>query len=107
MSNEPTEITHQGAKIWLNSEGKWHSYNDHPAVIWPSGDYWWFRDGHSHRDNNLPAMVRLDGMCTWYINGNYIKSQYCTDEEIEEFKKPYYLQRESKIKFNRFEKLIK
>ena len=130
MSDEPTEIDSNGTRIWRNSEGEihrdsnvpariWtdgtlfyyqngliHRNGDLPAVIHPDGHCQWWQNGDWHRDYDLPAKIYSDGRCEWWINGKFIKRKKCIKEEIEEYKKPHYLQRNN-VKFNRFEKIIK
>lgn len=130
ISNEPTKILSNDTKIWENSEGQWHRDGDKPAVItpggrcewwidgkrhrdddlpaiiWPEGAYAWYQNNRRHRDHDLPAMISIDDYCSWWQNGRLIKDKYCTKKEIEEFKKPYHLQRKN-IQFDRFESLIK
>ena len=108
MSDEPTIIDGVGTKIWKNSNDKFHRDNDLPAIIASRGYCQWYQNGKWHRDNDLPAEIFPNGYCARYKNDKFIKKRICTQEEIEEFKKPYYLQKPKKnIKFNRFERLIK
>ena len=83
MSDEPTEITEDGIQIWRNSKGR------------------------RHRDYDLPAKIYSDGRCEWWVNGEFIKRTKCTKKEIEEYKKPHYLQRQRNIRSDRFKNLIK
>ena len=108
MNDEPTRINKWGNKIWKNSEGKLHRDGDLPAFITYDGKgYCWYRNGNFHRDHNLPAEIHFDNFCRWWINGVIIKDKYCTQEEAEEYRKPYYFQKLKKTEFNRFERLIK
>ena len=105
MSNEPTKIDEKGNKFWLNSRGQTHRDNDLPAIIRPDGYHVWYQNNQWHRDNDLPAKIWPNGMCEWWINGRFIKEKQCTKEEIEGYKKSYYLKKA--LKANRFENLIK
>ena len=107
MSDEPTEIRSDGTQIWKNNKGQRHCDNDLPAVIWPNGDCVWYQNDKRHRDNDLPAAIWADGRCDWWVDGKLIKVKHCTKKQIEQFKKPYYLQRKHDISFNRFKNLIK
>ena len=107
MSNEPIEINDKGSKIWRNSKGQFHRDNDLPAVVRIDGTCAWFQNNQYHRDNDLPAIIYPGGTCSWYENDLFIMSRKCTSEEIEQYKKPYYLQKSKKIQFSRFENLIK
>ena len=89
MNDEPTEIDEYGAKIWKNSEGQIHRDGDLPAIIESDGYCAWYQNGLRHRDNNLPAVIWPDNFCDWYIHGVCIKFEDYTQEEVEEFKKPY------------------
>ena len=130
MREKPT-VTEWWIKTWKNSEGQYHQDNDLPAIIqsngyyewcingklhrdndlpariWTDGGYQWWQNNECHRDHDLPAVIGPDGSCSWYQHSEKIKEKYCTQEEIEQYKKPYYQQKKLKIKFNRFEKLIK
>ena len=108
MNDVPTEIWSDGTKIWKNSEGQVHREYDLPAAIFLDGYCAWYKNSKLHRDNDLPAVVGANCLCEWWIDGEFIKDKQCTKNLIEEYKKPYYLQRiKRKTKFNRFEKLIK
>ena len=90
MSNKPTEINEFGTQIWRNSEGEIHRDGDLPAWIGIGGPYIYYQNGKKHRENNLPAEIYFTGDCYWYYHGQWI--DYGSDfsnEEIEEFKKPY------------------
>jgi hypothetical protein len=53
--------------------GKFHSFNDQPAVIWTNGTKWWYQHGKLHRDNDQPAVIHVDGLKLWYQHGTRIK----------------------------------
>ena len=89
MSIEPTEINEYGVKTWKNKFGQIHRGGDLPAIIWRNGACEWVRNGKNHRDHNLPATIGVNGFCQWFQNGKRIKCNYCTPEEIKQFKKPY------------------
>jgi hypothetical protein len=49
--------------------GKWHSFNDMPAIIYNNGTRGWLRHGVIHRDNDQPAIIYSNGTREWYQNG--------------------------------------
>ena len=107
MSDKLIEINEYGTQCWKNSKGQFHRDGDLPAIVYSDGGCEWFKNNNHHRDYDLPAKIYTDGRCEWYQNGRWIKIRQCTPEEVERYKKPYYLQRKQDIQFNRFEKLIK
>jgi len=52
--------------------GKLHSYNDLPAIIYPDGTQFWYQNGELHRLDG-PAIIYPDGTQLWYQNGEEIK----------------------------------
>jgi antitoxin component YwqK of YwqJK toxin-antitoxin module len=78
-------------------QGKLHSFNDHPAIIWDNGSKawyhhgklhrdndkqaevqkylgkFWYRHGKLHRDNDQPAIIYRDQVKEWYQHGTLIK----------------------------------
>jgi hypothetical protein len=55
--------------ILTTLDGKYHSFNDQPAIIWKDGTKFWLKNGEIHRENDLPAAIYSDGSKEWYING--------------------------------------
>ena len=49
--------------------GKEHSYNDAPAIIYTSGTEEWYKEGKRHRENDKPAVIYPDGKKAWYFEG--------------------------------------
>jgi hypothetical protein len=49
--------------------GKFHSFNDQPAIIWTNGTKWWYYHGEIHRDNDQPAIINSGGTKMWYQHG--------------------------------------
>lgn len=50
--------------------GKRHSENDLPAVVYHEGSKAWYKDGKLHRENDLPALeYAVEGYKAWYKNG--------------------------------------
>jgi len=52
----------------VNSEGKHHSFDDKPAIIYASGTKLWYQNGERHRMKG-PAIERSGGDKVWYLNG--------------------------------------
>ena len=63
----PTYINDIG-KFW-HKNGKFHSYNDEPAIIYKNGDLEWYKDGNFHRDGDKPAIIRKNGDMIYCKNG--------------------------------------
>lgn len=68
----PAVIRHNYIKIWFRN-GKKHRDNDLPAIIWNNGTrHWyqyWYQHGQRHRDNDLPAVIYVSGKQVWYKHG--------------------------------------
>ena len=62
-----------GNKHLLDENQKRHSYNDLPAMVYPSGHKRWYKHGQLHRDNDLPAIIHSNGTKQYWINGERIK----------------------------------
>jgi hypothetical protein len=70
-------------------DGKVHSINDEPAIIWINGLKAWCKEGRYHRELG-PAYIRLDGYKAYYFeNGFYpeITSDLEWMLKVEELKK--------------------
>lgn len=63
------EIDIHGTSRQYNENGRLHSYNDEPAVIYTNGDKIWYKDGKQHRDNDQPAVILVDGHKEWWVDG--------------------------------------
>ena len=63
-SDQPTEITGEGDKIWRNAAGELHREGG-PAVELVDGDKEWCRNGRWHREDG-PAVVCIDGTKFWF-----------------------------------------
>jgi len=61
-----------GNKHLYDENGRQHSYNDLPAIIWATGAKVWFNHGVIHRGNDLPAMIGSTGTKYWYENGKCV-----------------------------------
>lgn len=48
-----------GVSCTLDNNGKYHSFNDEPAKIYPNGDKVWWEHGLIHRENG-PAVILKD-----------------------------------------------
>ena len=73
---EPSYIDKRGNMFWYNKYGELHSIGDKPAVIWSSGNKFWYKNGKYHRDGDKPAIIWLNGSKSWYKNGKYIKANF-------------------------------
>jgi len=52
-------------KFLHNKEGKLHSFDDLPALVFPDGTKRWYKEDKIHRDNDLPAIIHPDGTKYW------------------------------------------
>jgi hypothetical protein len=50
-------------------DGKLHSFNDHPGVIYHDGGKEWYQHDKLHRDNDQPAIINSYGSTAWYQHG--------------------------------------
>ena len=79
FTTKPKEIAPEyvvnafGYKCTRDEKGKYHSYNDQPAIIFHNGTKEWCQHGKTHRDNNLPAIVWPNGKEVYWENGKRIK----------------------------------
>lgn len=46
-----------------------HSFDDQPAIVWPSGTEHWYKHGKLHRDNDQPAIIWPNNSRHWYRDG--------------------------------------
>ena len=51
--------------------GKYHRFDDQPAIIFADGEQRWYQNGKLHRDGpeGQPAMIDANGGREWYQNG--------------------------------------
>jgi len=74
-----SEITHEyivdedDSKCLYDENGKLHSYNDLPALIYTNGRKYWYKHGLRHRNNGKPAIVSPDGRKQYWVDGKRIK----------------------------------
>ena len=79
FTTKPKEIAPEyvdygcGYKCTKDKNGRYHSYNDLPAWIWPDGTKYWYKNGLKHRDNGLPAIIWSDGYKEYWENGKCTK----------------------------------
>lgn len=64
--NSKPFIDKYGNRYWYKN-GKLHSYNDMPAIVFVSGRLQWYKDDKLHRDDG-PAIIWPDGELEWYKN---------------------------------------
>lgn len=50
-------------------DGKLHSFDDRPAMIFSSGEMHWYKHGKLHRDGGRPSVVNPSWMIAWHVNG--------------------------------------
>jgi hypothetical protein len=53
-------------------KGKYHSFNDRPAVIFPNGYKAWYENGILHKKRG-PAIITDKGVKVYYVNGQFKK----------------------------------
>lgn len=79
MSKHPYRIV----KSTRDEEGRYHSYNDEPALVQDDGAlYWlyWYRHDEVHRTTG-PAVISTSGRCLFYIDDSKVG--------FDEFKQRY------------------
>ena len=70
-------------KKYSHKNGKPHSYNDLPAIVYEDGTKYWYQNGFLHRDNNQPAAIYADGTVEYWIHGK--KTSLLTNWIVEGF----------------------
>jgi len=70
--DKPAIIFPDDIQIWYKN-GKRHRDNDLPAVIYADSEQWWFQNNKIHRDGDKPAVICADGHAEWWIDGVKIK----------------------------------
>lgn len=50
-------------------EGRLHSFDDEPAVIYKDGTKWWYENGAVSRRGDLPAVCWWNGVQEWWLDG--------------------------------------
>jgi hypothetical protein len=68
FNDHPGIIYHNGSKSWYQ-HGIRHRDNDQPALTSSVGNRQWFQNGVLHRDNDLPAIIFINGSMSWYKYG--------------------------------------
>jgi hypothetical protein len=65
----------EGSKATWKKKSQWvfnlHSFNDQPAVEYPSGYKEWFKEGRQHRDSG-PSIINSDGSMAWFKEGRHL-----------------------------------
>ena len=56
-------------------EGRSHSYNDEPSIIYKDGAKIWHKNGKYHRGNGKPAIEYPDGKQCYFINGKPVPKE--------------------------------
>jgi hypothetical protein len=55
-------------KETTDENGKLHSFNDEPAVIWDNGSMYWINHGEFHRETDA-AIIYSDDRKEYWLNG--------------------------------------
>jgi hypothetical protein len=63
------EVIDKNGNTFFYKDGKIHSYNDEPAIIFSDGTKHWYKDGKLHREDDLPAGVYFNGDLYYYHLG--------------------------------------
>ena len=70
----PAKVTRTDGTLQWFKNGLLHSYDDNPAVIYPSGTRVWCKNGFIHRKKDLPAIIYTNGTMAWYKQAKYSRS---------------------------------
>ena len=65
--NAPYSFTTKEGHRFSGVDGKMHSVDDEPAVVYADGTKWWYRENEIHRDAG-PAVVWSNGTQEWWQN---------------------------------------
>lgn len=68
-----------------NAQGKLHSRDDKPAIIYSNGSIQWFTHGLPHRRGRKPAAITPSGYAEYWKIGEFWKSEYLSDEETRKY----------------------
>ena len=60
------DIDEFGTRHYYSADNRLHR-TDGPAVLWTTGDSFWFQNGQLHRTDG-PAIEYSDGRKFWYLN---------------------------------------
>ena len=72
-----------GRDTYLN--GKLHSFDDQPSIVYKNGFNEWHQNGKLHRVG-FPAIVYRDGSCSYYLDGRlYRDNRFSTDNSIKSY----------------------
>jgi hypothetical protein len=58
-----------------DEDGKLHSFNDEPAIVYDSGSMYWYQHGKRHRETNA-AFIYHNGYKEYYFNGIIYPFEY-------------------------------
>ena len=75
FNDQPSVIYSNDAKQW-NRDGFIHRDNDKPAIIWTDGTKEWRKNGLLHRGNDKPAVIYADDKKAWYVNNKNQPDKY-------------------------------
>lgn len=64
----PEKSIYKVVSTTRDENGRLHSIDDQPAIIYDNGDRMWFKHGVKHRDNDKPA-EELSSYDAWWQNG--------------------------------------
>jgi len=74
MAGDRPTVDWGGTRRWYRlapdqNSGELHRDGDRPAVIFPSGERWWYKKGITHRGGDRPAVIQADGTRMWARDG--------------------------------------
>lgn len=72
FDDKPALIYKNGAKIWMK-HGVFHRDGDNPSLVHPNGRREYRKDGVFHREGGKPAVITPEGEFKVYENGKLIK----------------------------------
>jgi hypothetical protein len=64
---QPYSFATKDGHAFSGVDGRLHSVNDQPAVVYTDGTKWWYKQGQIHRDGG-PAVVHPNGVEEWWQN---------------------------------------
>lgn len=74
-------VDKHGNLCTYDEEGRFHSYDDDPAMIRENGSRYWMRHGKYHRENGQPAIVTALGTKYWYEDDKRVRVEYLEERE--------------------------
>ena len=88
-NHNPEININENGNSFTKLNGRYHSFNDQPAIIYTNGGQEWWKEGRIHRDSyfpgredDLPAVICVDGHQEWYKEGKRHRDSHFPVEKM-------------------------